>query len=182
MNCTFSQALKVVADIYGGADGFKSKHQVRKHVLSSSDLALIGLHCVHNPDMSDSGRLLYNTSIAKHDDTNKTGCIHKHKEYVLYVKSTRPSLQELYDTDRKAYYSMIEFKAKEASDKYRAAIKAYGSLQGSKAQEVLRLFRVAPEASNEVFTGIRNELEKKQKRAEDIYKEYQLLNKKLKKT
>ena len=175
LNCSFLEALDTVANIYGGPSAFKNKTHIRRNTLSSSDLSLIGLNPTHNPDTSDAGRLLYNTAISQQEEADRIGCTHKHKEYVMYKKVGKPSLQELYDTDKIAYYSLIERNAKEAAFKYKQAAVDYGSHYGAKAGEILELFQMSPNDANNVFKGICEELERKRKRALEIHREYKRL-------
>ena len=175
IDCTFLEAVKIVTNLYGGSQSFKNKEKLRLNILSSADLSLIGLNPVHNPEVSDAGRLVYNTSIVKQAETDVTNCAHKHREYVVYRKTARPSLQELYDTDRRSYYALIERKAKEAAYKYKQALADYGSIRGKKAKEIMDVFQTSPEVTNDIFKGIRNELKRKQNRAWEIHNEYRKL-------
>lgn len=189
--CSYPDALKIVGDACGGAESFiekkKGPYQKKTHILSSADLALIGLSQIHRPDKSDEGRLLYNVSEKKEEETAKAGCVKRGNEFLLYQKAERTSLQSLQLHNPEAYYALIQRKAEEAAEKYRRAMDDCNSRRSAIYKDVLILLSedgqlhandVIPE---ETIDGIKKVLEAKQKRAQEIRDECLKLRKQEKK-
>lgn len=175
-SCSFTDALQFVASIYGGEKAFESERPQRE-ILSSAELALIGLSGSYDSNTSDEGRLLFNCSLVKYPDTDKVGCVHKHKEFVLYAKRPRKTLLSLYEEDPLAYYSLIADKAKEAVEKYSSALTDYSYPDGNRVKEIEALFRSSPKETQEHLSNIRKIIREKQKRAEEIARKYSSLKK-----
>lgn len=177
--CSYPEALKIVGDMYGGADGFLDQsgfaNRKSRHSLSAEDLSLIGLSSVFIPEKSDDGKLLYNVSSKKEEETEKVGCVKRRGEYLLYQKGERMTLQKLQDEYPKAYYSLIERKAEEAVAKYQKAIKDCGYQRTTLYQDLLVLFEQKDRLPRDIVEKMKEAFEKKRKRAEEILKECRML-------
>ena len=172
--CSYPEALKTVGDACGGANAFLNNEPFHRKptILSSSDLALIGLVNAVTPEQSDEGRLLYNISSEKASETERTGCARKGDEYVLYVKGEKTTLQNLQEKDPKAYCALIVQKAKEAMKKYLSALKDCDNSRSKRYQDIIILFGENGKVDDGVFEGIKKALREKRKRAESIHEEY----------
>ena len=189
--CSYPEALKLVGDIYGGAESFavskKDTHKKHLKMLPADDLQLIGLCTSISSEKSDEGRLLYNASDKKEEDTDKTGCVRKDEEYLLYQKTEKINLQHLMRNNPDSYFSLIERKAKEAATRYSIARKECTDKKSAIYKDILILFSsdgrldMNSDIPEEIIEGIKSALKKKQKRAEDIAEECRKLRQQRKK-
>ena len=181
--CSYPEALKIVGDACGGAESFREKKRLEKRVntLSAEDLALIGLSYVYIPEESDEGRLLFNVSPKKEEETDKTGCARRKNEYLLYQKAERTNLRTLQRNSPKTYYALIERKAGEAAEKYRNARKDCSSKNSTISKDIMILFssdgklHMNEKLPKGMTEGIMKALKEKEKRAEGIRDEYRKL-------
>lgn len=184
--CSSVEAFKLVGDLCGGSESFrKTGHEKKLQFLSAEDLELLGLSNTYSPETSDEGKLLYNISDEKLAETNEAGCMRKRNEYVLYQKKNRVNLRTLQRNAPKTYYALIERKAGEAAEKYRKAIEDCDSNYSTISKDIRILLssdgklNMKERLPEEVIAGIKKALKKKQKRAEHIRNEYQLLQKQI---
>ena len=189
--CSYPEALRIVGDICGGAESFAvSRKATYKRVIKMlpvEDLELIGLNTSISSEKSDEGRLLFNAVDKKEDETDKTGCVRRGEEFLLYQKADKINLQSLLRKDLDAYLFLIERKAKEAATKYSIARRECANKRSSIYKDILILtspdgrLNEGSSIPKENIVGIQAALQKKRKRAEEIYEEYRKLREQRKK-
>lgn len=187
MGCSYPEALKIVGDACGGANSFIEKQKggfkKKPSVLSAEDLELIGLSHTYAVEKSDEGCLLYNVSSKKEKGTEKIGCIRRGDEFLLFQKTERANIRELKLHDPGNYYLLVERKAEEAVEKYQAALNDCDSKRSTLYKDLVILFSTDgkysyhAELPEETIDKIKEALEKKRKRAEEILNECRKLAK-----
>lgn len=162
--CTFTEALETVADIYGGANLYKTSNtESEKLPLTAEDLKLIGLRA--------SGRMFspVNGSYQHFEPEEGTFIEKTNSEYLVATAPSSYSLLNLKRDNEKAFNYLIASKAKEAGIKYTKALRDFGDRKSPRASVVFDLFNEDGGVDDSVFFGIQNALKKKIWRCKEIY-------------
>ena len=166
LECQYPEALSVIADSCGGKDLYSLNGKaasIKKQLsLSQEDLEIIGL--------------LANCSFSKtvniaddYNDTEENSIIKKQfSELLVYEKIDDASLLSLMLNDEDSYNALIVRKAEEAIDNYQEALKKYEDRDAYGAVELFELFSENNSLDSNVFFGVKNAIQKKLNRAEEI--------------
>ena len=162
--CSFTEALELVAEIYGGAKLYQSSGEEKEKLpLSPEDLRLIGIKA--------SGKVFSPTNGSyQHFEPDEGTYIEKtNDEYLAALVPSSHSLLNLRRDNEKAFNYLIASKAKEAGIKYTKALKAHEKRTSPKASVVFDLFNEDGAVDDSVFFGIQNAFKKKIWRCKEIY-------------
>lgn len=165
LNCSFTEALKIVADIYGGASSYQStgNEKQEKLPLTPEDLKLIGLKA--------SGKVFspINGSYQHFEPDEGTYIEKTSNEYLVVSVPSSYSLLNLKRDNETAFNDLIARKALEAGKKYQKALAQYGTRTAPQADIIFDLFNEDGGVDDSVFFGIQNALKKKIWRCKEIY-------------
>jgi hypothetical protein len=166
-NCSFAEALNIVAEIYGGADIYKTTYvKEEKLALSTDDLKMLGI----KPNIKLFSPI---NGSYRHFEPEEGSYIEKtNNEYLVSETPSSYSLIAFKRDNETAFNHLIMEKAKCAYMKYTKALSDYSTRTSPKAGVVFDLFNEDGAVDDSVFFGIQNALKKKIFRCEEIYREF----------
>lgn len=166
LNCSFMDALKTIAEIYGGLKTYETNAPREKLPLSPEDLKLIGLKTSGKLFMPENGSF-------SHFEPEEGYYLEKvGKEYLSVKTPSSFSLLNLKKENEKEFAFLISSKAREAGRKYRNAYNRFGKRTSPDASKVFDLFEENGAVDDSTFIGIQNALKKKMFRCKEIYDMY----------
>lgn len=164
--CSFVEALKTVASLYGGEEAYHTNAKVEKLSLTTEDLQLIGL----KPSVKLCCPI--NGSKQHFEPPEGTFIEKKLDEYLLETAPSSISLLNFKKDNEGAFNYLIKERARLSAIKYKKALEDYGTRSSPKAHIVFDLFYENGGIDDAVFYGVQNALKKKILRCKEIYAEF----------
>lgn len=167
-NCSFFEAVKIVAGLTGGDFTINDeKKEVKRQPFSQDDLELIGLQSFANPK-SNAGKEVIGVSKCRPE----SGVFfRKGDEYVLYSSTKRITLNQLFAEDEKLYYQLIIDNAQNALEDHRILLQAFEDRGNPAYAEAMELLSDMGALNAKTVAEMKNVIRLNIKKIERIIKE-----------
>ena len=167
-DCSFSEALNIVAECSGGKELFDTieYNENEQLPLTAEELNTIGL-------TTGSNMLYVKNTLSEIDEKDNEKRYQKvNGEILEFEKGSLYSLSSIYVKNRKLYNYIVLMAAKESVLYYKKLIEEYGDRDSLGAGKIYELFNIDGTLDSDIFHGIKRELIKKFEISKKIYLEY----------